>query len=38
MNIDEYTIVAPILKQSEWEKLLAKTEKYNLMKNYNAST
>jgi len=30
--VDEYTIVAPIIKQSDWEKLLADTEKYNLMK------
>jgi hypothetical protein len=36
--VDEYTIVAPIIEQSEWDKLLAKTEKYDLMKNYNACT
>jgi len=30
--VDEYTIVAPIIEQSEWEKLLAKTEKYNMIK------
>jgi len=36
--VDEYTIVAPIIEQSEWKKLLSKTEKYNLLNNYNAST
>jgi len=30
--VDEYTIVAPIIEQTEWKKLLAKTEKYNMLK------
>ena len=32
--VDEYTIVAPVLEQSEWEKLLINAKKYDLWETF----